>query len=73
MRIAELREKYIMDREAEMKTAREIGMQKVIKEGIKQDEGETLEKVAKKLKNINIPIDKIIQATGLTKEKIEKL
>ncbi len=31
------------------------------------------ERIAKKLKNINIPIDKIIEVTGLTKEKIEKL
>lgn len=36
LRIAELREKYIMDRESEMETAREIGLEEGRKEGLKQ-------------------------------------
>ena len=64
-RIAELREKYIMDRASELETAEEKGIKKGKKEGIKA--------VAKKMKQKNIPIDDIIDVTGLTKEDIEKL
>ena len=63
-RIAELRQKYIMDRKSEMRTAREIGLE----EGRKEKEIE----IAKKMLNENMPIELIIKITGLSKEKIEK-
>lgn len=69
IRIAELREKYVMDRESELETAEEKG----IKEGRKQGEEETLEKIAKNLKNKNVSIDEIMEITGLAREKIKKL
>ena len=56
-RLAELREKYIYDREAELETAEEKG----------------IKKVAKKLKNEKISIEIIEKTTGLTKEQIEEL
>ena len=64
-RIAELREKYIMDRVSELETAEEKG----IKQGARNEK----EKVAKIMKQKNMPIDDIIDITGLTKEEIEKL
>ena len=73
IRIAELREKYVMDRESELETAEEKGIKKGIEEGRKQGEEETLEKIAKNLKNKNVSIDEIMEITGLAREKIKKL
>ena len=64
-RIAELRQKYIMDRKSEMRTAREIGLE----EGRKEKEIE----IAKKMLNEKMAIDLIIKITGLSKEEIEKI
>ncbi len=64
-RIAELRQKYIMDRKAELETAEEKGIQK----GIQKEKLET----AKRMKNKNISIDEIAEITGLTKEQIQKI
>ena len=56
-RLAELREKWEMDYNS----------------GIDYAETKTKIEIAKKLKEQNIDIDVIVQATGLSKEKIEKL
>jgi len=55
--IAELREKSIMDRKFAMSHAR------------KEEKIE----IAKKMKQINMSIEEIEEATGLTKDEIEKL
>ena len=55
-RIAELRQKYIMDRKSEMRTAREIGLE----EGRKEKEIE----IAKKMLNEKMSIDLIMKITG---------
>lgn len=60
-RIAELREKAIRDEKANLRGAREEGKE----EGIKE--------TAKRLKEMKLGIDSIMEATGLTKEEIEKL
>lgn len=60
-RIAELREKAIRDEVTNIEGAKE--------EGIKQGKIET----ARKLKKMNINIMDIVEATGLTREEIEKL
>ena len=60
-RIAELREKAIRDEKANLRGAREEGKEKGIKE------------TAKRLKEMKIDIESIVDATGLTKEEIEKL
>ena len=60
-RIAELRLKYILDRNADIRT------------GIEQ--GKQLEKleIIKNLIELKMPIEQIAKATGLSKEEIEKL
>jgi predicted transposase/invertase (TIGR01784 family) len=61
IRIAELREKYIMDRESELETAEQKGIYKGKRE------------VAKKMKEKGILIEDIMEITKLTKEEIEEL
>ena len=65
IRIAELREKYIMDRESELETAEE--------KGIKKGSQIRNKEIAKKMKDKKMPIEDIIEITGLTKEEIEKI
>ena len=77
IRIAELREKYILDQNTNISGAEERGR----KEGerIGQERGEKIgiekekREIAKELLNKNIDIQIIIDVTGLTKEEIEKL
>ena len=59
--LAELREKYILDQKA----IEDAGYDKGLKDGIK--------KIAKNLLKLNMSIEQIEKATGLTKEEIEKL
>ena len=42
-------------------------------EGIAEGEISKAKQIAKKMKNKNIPIDEIIELTGLSKSEIEKL
>ena len=63
--LAELREKYIMDQKA----IESAGYYKGIKEGKKEGKID----VARKLLQQGITIEVISQATGFTKEEIEKL
>ena len=68
-RLAELREKAILDeREAEY-TGYSKGKEDGKAEGRKDREKE----IAKKMKEMQIPLEQIEKATGLTKEEIEKL
>lgn len=60
-RLAELREKWEMDRISEISNAKA--------EGIKQNKTET----AKEMLKQGLPIEMIISITKLTKEEIEKL
>ena len=60
-RIAELREKYIMDRASELETAEEKGIKKGKRE------------IAKKMKDKGVSIEDIIEITELTKKEIEEL
>ena len=62
-RIAELRQKYIMDRKSEIRTAKEIGVKEGMKKGIKD--------VAKKMLQKDIPMEIISELTGLTEEEIK--
>ena len=62
-RIAELRQKYIMDRTSEIRTAKEIGIKEGMKKGIKD--------VAKKMLQKDIPMEIISELTGLTEEEIK--
>ena len=81
-RIADLREKAILDEKAiyakglddGIKEGLEKGLEKGIKEGIKVGE-EKLKKekleIAKKLKNKGLCIKEILELTGLTEEEIK--
>ena len=64
-RLAELREKWEMDYNSGIGHAR--------REGIKEGQKEKQLEVAKKLKEKNIDVTIIVEATGLTKEEVEKL
>ena len=68
-RVAELREKAIRDEKNGLRHAREDGRIEGIKEGI--DQG--IEQVAKKMVELNMPIQDIINATGLTEKRILEL
>ena len=63
--LAELREKYIMDQKA----VHDHGFDQGLEQGLKQG----LEQIAKKMKEQNISIEKIISITGLTEEEINNL
>ena len=72
-RIAELRQKYIMDRNSEIATAREIGLKQGLEEGIEQGLKKRNIEIAKKMLAKKMDIKEIAEITGLSKEKIEKL
>ena len=64
-RLAELREKWEMDWNSSMDYSK--------KEGKKEGARENSLKNAKKMKEKNIPIETIVEITGLTKEEIEEM
>lgn len=68
-RIAELRQKYIMDRKSEIRTAKEIGVKEGLEKGSKNEKIE----IAKKMLKENMKIEVIERITGLTKTEIEEL
>ena len=68
-RLADLREKARMDETA----IRDYGIEKGRKEGRKEGEKNKSIEIARKMKLKNIPLEQIIEMTGLTKEEIEKL
>ena len=73
-RLAELREKWEMDRISAINHATRKGEEKR-KGRAERKSGRKEEKIeiAKELLKIGVPIDKIVQATKLSKEKIEKI
>lgn len=68
-RMAFLHEKWEHDYVSGMENAREEG----IKEGENQGKEKSKKEIAKKMKEKNIPIDTIIEVTGLSKEEVTKL
>jgi predicted transposase/invertase (TIGR01784 family) len=83
--LAELREKYIMDKHAIHAAGYDKGLQQGLEQGLQDGLQQGLEQglqdglqqgkieIAKKLKQRKIDIDIIIETTGLTKEEIEEL
>ena len=67
--LAELREKYIMDQKA----IADAGYDKGIEQGKLEGKKENTIEIAKKLKQMKMSMDDIVEATGLSKEIIEKL
>lgn len=80
-RIADLRQKAIMDEKAIYEKGLEIGIEKGIQRGIEKGiekgimEGSQKEKIeiAKKMLELKIDIETIAKATGLTEQEIEKI
>ena len=76
-RIAELREKHILDTQDIYETGLDEGYKRGEKagkiEGKKEGINEEKVKIAKKLLNKNMVIDQIIEVTELTKEEISKI
>ena len=75
--LAHLREKYIFERqgieEAGFDKGRAKGLEEGIEKGIEKGIEQEKRMLAKKMKEDNVDIKKIIKYTGLTKEEIEKL
>ena len=71
--LAHLREKYIFERQGIEEAGFDKGMAKGIEQGIKKGIEQEKRMLAKKLKEDNVNIEKIIKYTGLTKEEIEEL
>ena len=69
IRLAELKEKGEMDERNMKRVAREEGIAEGHKSGLREKQIE----IAKKLIQMKFPIDKISEATGLSKEEIGKL
>ena len=72
-----MRERAVRDRDsalwhAEQKGIQE-GMQKGIQEGMQKGVAERNIEIARNLLQINLPLDQISAATGLTREKVESL
>ena len=80
-RLAELREKAIMDEKALYNTGiregtelgKKLGREEGRKEGKEEGTKETKRKIAKKLISKNMKTEEIMELTGLTKEEIEEL
>ena len=84
-RLAELREKWDLDErsarqnaideglEEGLKQGLQQGLQQGIEQGLKEGKREQKIEIAEKLKEMNMNMDDIQKATGLTKEEIEKL
>ena len=71
-RLADLREKYILEKMDAEETGYMRGMKQGIEQGERQMEIEK-RKIVKKLKEKGMEIKEIIDITGLTKEEIEKI
>ena len=76
-KMAELRQKALMDeREAEYTgyiNGLEDGIKQGMKQGLEQGIGQGYREIAKKMKGKGKDINEIIELTGLSKEEIEKL
>ena len=60
-------------KEYEFNAGKEEGKKEGVKEGIKKGIKESQKEIAKKMKESDIPIEKIIEFTNLSKEEIEEL
>ena len=76
-RLAELREKYILDQKAIEDAGYDKGLRDGISQGISQglDQGRTEQKkkIAKNLLKLKMSIEQIKEVTGLTEEEIKNL
>lgn len=73
MRLVESRAGFLMDQETEKLASKEAGIAIGKEEGIAKGEKNKQKEIAKKMKAKKIPLDEIIELTGLPKEEIEKI
>ena len=71
--MAELRIKYIRDSQAIEDYGFDRGLEQGRKQGIKQGEKDSKLKIAKKLLDLEMPIEEIVQITELTEEEIKNI
>ena len=72
-RMQELRERWEMDYNSDIGEAKEEGMKLGIEKGIEKGRTEEKEKIIIKLLNMNMDIEKIEEATGVSKEEINSI
>ena len=72
-RLAELREKYIMDQKATEAAGYDKGMARGLEEGLERGAQKTKIELAKKLKDKGVDINLINETTGLSIEEINNL
>ena len=72
-RLAELREKWELDERSARIASEDIGFARGKAEGKVEGESISKKNMAKKMKDMKMKIDQIIEITGLTREEIEKL
>ncbi len=65
----DLEEKHKQEKES----AYELGVERGLEQGVEQGSKQNSIEIAKKLKELDIPIDKIIASTGLSEEEIQGL
>ena len=72
-RIADLRQKAIMDEKAIYEKGLEVGIEKGIEKGIMEGSQKEKIEIAKKMLELKIDKETIAKATGLTEQEIEKI
>lgn len=72
-RIADLRQKAIMDEKAIYEKGLEVGIEKGIEKGIMEGSQKEKIEIAKKMLKLKIDKETIAEATGLTEQEIEKI
>ncbi len=72
-RLAEIRLLSAMEEHSALETARHEGAKRGMREGLKQGKKQGLIIVAKKLKEKNMDIESIMEATGLSREEVEAI
>ena len=71
--IAEAQEKARRDEASRVNWAREEGRREGREEARQEGRREQTKNIARKLIKLNVPIDEIVEATGLTLKEIEEL
>ena len=76
-RIAELKEKAILDERSGLRAAREAGINQGFNDGrnvgLAEGQQQTLHEIARKLLKLDMDIDKIAEITGLSRDEINEI
>lgn len=72
-RLAEIRLMSRLEERAALASAKEYGKKKGLEEGKKKGAEKSQREIAQKLLKLKIPLEKVIEATGISKEELEKM